>query len=101
MTAKQNLFPLDNNGNPVPCMKLSSPEDIDGTEGHQESTPISGNMVRICAINGDIRFLVGDGVEAGEASHFLADKQEIWMPCDTGDVVSVYGGEANVATAGV
>lgn len=99
--AKKNHLPTDDNSNPVPCMKLSPLQDIDGTNAHAESAEISGGMVRIVATNGDIRFLVGPAVVALATSIFLGDHQEIWMPCDNGDVVSVVGGPANIATAGV
>jgi hypothetical protein len=99
--SKKNHLPTDDNSNAIQAMKLSSSHDIDGTSSHDESDPILGNMVRIVAIDGDIRFEVGDDVEALEDSNFLGDHQEIWMPCDSGDVVSVLGGPANIATAGV
>ena len=99
--AKKNFLPLDTNANPVPLMKLSASEDIDGSIAHDESTAIDGNTVRIVAIDGDIRFLIGADPEALETSHFLGDHQEIYQPCNVGDKVSVLGGPANIATGGV
>jgi hypothetical protein len=100
MTAAKNQMPTDSNSNPIPVMKLNASEDIDGTSNHDESAAIQGNMVRIVAIDGDIRFLIGEDPEALEDSHFLGDHQEIYQPCNIGDKVSVLGGPANIATLG-
>lgn len=99
--AKKLQMPYDTNGNPVQAMKLGDPEEIDGTLAHDETAALEGELVRIVALDGDIRFLIGTAPEAEATSHFLGDHQEIWMPITTGDKVSVYGGKAQVAVAGV
>jgi hypothetical protein len=86
------------NGEVLPIIQLNDAQDV--LSGAQ-STPIQGKLVRICATSGAIRFLVGANVTAIATSNYLADQQEIYQPCKVGDVVSVYGGPANVATAGV
>jgi hypothetical protein len=101
MTAVKNQMPVDGNSNAIPVMKLGVSEDIDGTSTHDESAAIDGNMVRIVATDGDIRFLIGADPEALETSHFLGDHQEIYQPCEVGDKVSVLGGPANIGTVGV
>ena len=98
--AKKIILPIDANANAVQCLKLSSPQDIDGTGTHAVSAAIQGELVRIVAIDGDIRFLIGTAPEALATSHFLGDHQEIWMPIEIGEKVSVLGGPAHIATAG-
>ena len=97
----KNQMPIDANGNPVQAMKLGTPEDLDGTLAHDVSLAINADMVRIVALDGDIRFAIGAAPEATATSHFLGDHQEIWMPITNGEKVSVYGGTAQIAPAGI
>lgn len=101
MTAKRKLMPKDDNGKAIQAMKLNDSEDIDGTLISAVSSAINGTLVRICAIDGDIRFEVGATPVAVVDSNFLGDHQEIWVPCNEGDQVAILGGKANIATAGV
>ena len=86
------------NGEILPIIQLNDSQDV--VSGAQ-STAIQGKLVRICAINGAIRFLIGTNPTALSTSHYLADQQEVWMPCNVGDKISVLGGTANISTAGV
>lgn len=94
-------MPKDDNGQAIQAMSLSGSHDIDGTSVSAVSSVIDGTLVRICATNGDIRFMVGRNPVAVAGSNFLGDHQEIWMPCNEGDQVAILGGKANIATAGV
>jgi hypothetical protein len=96
--AKKVYLPVDSNGKAIPIIKLNDPQEV--LSGAQ-SLPINGKIVRICATDGAIRFEVGANPTATATSHFLADQAEIWLPCEVDDKVSVLGGPANVATAGV
>ena len=98
---KKTQMPVDTNSNPVPAIKLSDPQDIDGSLASAQSAAIDGSLVRICALGANIRFLIGTNPTALATSHFLAAYQEIWMPCDVGDKVAVIGGVAHISTAGV
>jgi hypothetical protein len=82
-------------------IQLNDPQNVDGTNGSVQSTAIDGKMVRIVATNGAIHFLIGSNPTALTTSHYLADQQEIYQPCNIGDLVAVLGGTANIATAGV
>ena len=99
--AKKVYLPVDSNQKPLGIIQLNDPHDIDGSASSVQSNAIDGKVVRICATDGAIRFLIGTDPTALTTSHFLADQQEIWMPCDEGDKVAVLGGPANIATAGV
>lgn len=96
--AKKFSLVRDSNGNPAQLVPLSDPHDIATGE---QSNPIDGKVVRICAVDGAIRWLIGEDPEATAASHFLADQAEIYQPIEPGHKVSVYGGPANIGTAGI
>lgn len=103
--AKEAIFMLDSNGNPIPVMKLSSPVSIDGTEASARSEAIDGELVRIFAKSGTgdyITFMVGGSdVEADDDSHPIAVGGEMWYPIEPGQQIAIYGGEASIAVAGV
>ena len=98
---KRAYLPVDTGQKPIPIMQLSTPQSIDGTNIHAESNAINGYVVRIVASTGPIRFLVGAAVVALTTSHYLADQQEIYLPCLPTDIVSVLGGVASISTCGV
>ena len=91
---------LDENGNPIPVMPLGDSQDVDGTAASAQSEVIDGDIVRICAVSADIRFLLGADPTALATSHFLAQGAEIWMPIRKGHRVAVIGGVANIGTIG-
>jgi hypothetical protein len=90
----------DATGEIIPVMNLHNPQDVDGTSKSAQSSAITGDLVRICAVNTDIRFLIGSDPEALGTSHFLPQGGEIWMPIASGQKVAVLGGKANIAVAG-
>lgn len=96
--SKKPFRPFDSNKNPISVMQLNDSHDI--ADGEQ-SDAIDGTIVRICATDGAIRFLIGADPTALTTSHFLADQAEIYQPCNVGDKVSVKGGPANISTCGV
>ena len=98
--AKKALLTRDANGELIQVMNLHSPQDVDGTSASTQSTAIEGDLVRICAVDADIRFLIGADPEALTTSHFLPQGGEIWMPITSGNKVAVLGGKANIAIAG-
>jgi len=89
---------VDSNKRTIPIIKLNDPHDIATGE---QSNEIDGTIVRICATDGAIRFLIGANPTALTTSNFLADQADIYQPCNVGDKVSVLGGPANISTAGV
>jgi len=99
-------MPVDGNGNSLQALPLQAPVDVDGSApGEAHTAALTGGLngkgiVRISAVTA-LRFLVGAAVEAGATSHNLPEGGEIWMPFLTGDIVSVYGGIASVAVAGI
>lgn len=90
---------LDETGNPIQIMSLIASEDVDGSEASAQSSAIEGDVVRICAVSADIRFLIGADPTALATSHFLPQGAEIWMPIGSGHKVAVLGGVANIGTA--
>jgi hypothetical protein len=94
------LLVRDANGEIIPVMNLSSPQDVDGALASAQSGAITGDLVRICAVNADIRFLIGADPIALTTSHFLPQAGEIWMPIISGYKVAVLGGKANISVAG-
>ena len=99
--AKRKLMPKDDHGQAIPIMVLSGSHDVDGTSASVQSSVIDGEIVRICAIGSDIRFLTGVDPVAVATSNFLSANAEIWYPVKIGDRVAILGGIANIATAGV
>jgi hypothetical protein len=97
MSEVKNNMPLDGYGNSMLSLPLQTPVDV--TTGNV-SAALVGRIIRICAVDADIRFLVGTNPTALATSHFLAQGAEIWYPIHSGDKVSVLGGTANIAVAG-
>ena len=99
-------MPVDGNGNAIQALPLQAPVDVDGSapaEAHTAALTggLSGKgIVRIAAVTA-LRFLVGVAAEASATSHNLPEGGEIWCPFVTGQRVSVYGGIASIAVAGV
>lgn len=99
-------MPVDGNGNAIQALPLQAPAEVDGSapaEAHTAALTGGSNgkgIVRISAVTA-LRFLVGAAAEADDESHNLGEGSEIWMPFKTGDRVSVYGGIASVAVAGI
>lgn len=91
----------DVNGAVIQVTALNDPQDVDGSSASAQSSAIDGKLVRICAVSGDIRFLIGSNPVALTTSHFLAEKSEIWVPITVGYKVAILGGVANIATAGL
>ena len=98
---KKLVLVRDANGAAIQAIALSAPHNVDGSSASAQSDAIDGELVRICAYDGDCRFLIGADPEASVTSHFLAEKSEIWVPITVGHKVAIYGGKANIATAGV
>lgn len=101
---KYNM-PMDGNGNAMQALPLQAPVEVDGSAPAEAHTgALTGGasgtgIVRISAVTA-LRFLVGLAAVASATSHNLPEGGEIWMPFNTGDRVSVYGGIASVAVAG-
>ena len=99
-------MPIDGNDNPIQALPLQAPAEVDGSAPAEAHTAaLTGGLngkgiVRISAVTA-LRFLVGAAVAANATSHNLPEGGEIWLPFKTGDIVSVYGGIASVAVAGV
>lgn len=89
---------LDKNGNATQIIALSAPHDVDGSLSSQQSNAINGDIVRIFAVSGTVRFLVGSNPTALASSHALAEGQDIYQPIAKGDKVAVLGGIANIST---
>jgi len=99
MSKKRRLL-LDELGNPIQIMSLSSSHDVDGTSASAQSEVIDGDIVRISAVNADIRFLIGQNPVALSTSHYLALGCSIEQPIAKGNRVAILGGIANIATVG-
>jgi len=99
--AKKLRLLKDDTGSAIQVMALSAPHDVDGTSQAAQSNAIDGECVRISAVTGPLRFLIGDNPTAQATSHYLAEGDTIYQPCEVGDKVSVLGGKANIATAGM
>jgi len=88
----------DANGNPIPVLKLGTHEEIDGTSASaQNSTAITTRLIRIFAVSGTVRFLIGPNPTALATSIPLAEGAEIYQPINSGQKIAVLGGVANVA----
>lgn len=85
---------------PVSVVQLSDPQDIDGAAASAQSDAVDGEVIRIVAVNADIRFVIGDNPVALTTSHYLALGSEIYLPIKPGQKVAVLGGTAHIATCG-
>lgn len=99
--SKKLVLVRDSTGAPIQAIALSAPHNVDGSAASAQSDAIDGDLVRICAYEGDCRFLIGADPVALTTSHFLAEKSEIWVPIKAGHKVAILGGKACIATAGV
>jgi hypothetical protein len=90
---------LDKNGNPTQIMELKSPHDVDGTSASAQSDAIEGDVVRIFAVSGTVRWLIGANPTALATSHALGEGQEIYQPIGRGQKVAILGGVANIGSS--
>jgi hypothetical protein len=101
MTAKKSFMPKDKDNQPIPIMSLSNSQDVDGTSASAQSSAIDGDVVRVCAIDAEVRVNVGDNPTATTTSIYLPQYAEIYLPIKNGQKVAILGGKANVCTAGL
>jgi len=101
MATKRLLLKEDENGHPIQAFDLSASEDIDGTSASVQSSAIDAPLVRISAVGGAVRFLIGANPTALDTSHYLAQGSSIIMPIVPGQKVAVKGNTANIAACGV
>lgn len=99
--SKKKALLKDVTGSAIQIMELSSPHDVDGTTASAQSNAIDGEIVRICALDTDIRWLIASNPIALTTSHYLGQGKEIYQPIEVGYKVAVLGGKANISTAGV
>jgi hypothetical protein len=81
----------DANGNIMPIIPLSDPQDVVSTGTSVQSTTIDARAARIASVSGDVRFEYGENPEAAAASHFLKEGSEIWIPINPGDKIAILG----------
>ena len=96
----ENVIQLvDVNGNPIPVVHLSNPEDVDGSGVSTQSSVFNGRLVRIVSIDNALRVAVGANPTAGAAGILISAFGELWLPIQPGWKVAVLGGKANICLA--
>lgn len=101
MADKKKYLPKDDDNQPIQIMALDNSQDVDGTSASAQSTAINAGVVRIVAVDADIRFLIGADPTALATSHFLSQGADMYLPITEGHKVAVLGGKANIAECGV
>lgn len=87
----------DQNGHPIQILTLSAPQRIDGTSASAKSAAITTNIVRICALDALVYFLIGADPAATNASHSVPANTDIYQPIVPGQKVAIFGGIAIVS----
>lgn len=90
----------DSNGGLSQIVELTSCVDLDGTAQSVASDALQCELIRIVAIDADIRFLIGAAPTALATSHLLQQGKEIYQPITRGYKIAVLGGKAHIGIVG-
>ena len=101
MSGYENVLKRDNYRSPMNLISLHDSQDVDGTGASARSTQLKCQTVRIAAVDGDIRYRVGDHtVTASSTDIFLGDHDKEFVAITPGQYIAVLGAKANITICG-